>query len=70
MPMKKIKRFFNKLDVLFRATDIGTYFVPMFRPMVTEQERLYPAVIHQPIQDENQLQPIFLRSSAKRSAGL
>lgn len=45
--MKTITRFVNALETLFQVTNMGAYFVPMFRPMVTEQERLRPIRVRQ-----------------------
>lgn len=40
--MKTIIHFIDTLKGLFERADIGAYFVPMFRPMVREQDRLHP----------------------------
>lgn len=64
--MKAITQFTPALAMLFRAADIGAYFAPLFRPMITEQDRLRPIRFTQQTAEINRVLTSFRRLQRER----
>lgn len=68
--MKTITRFIIAFGTTFRATDIGAFFAPMFRPMITEQSRLMPLRLMQQTEEKDRLRALVSNSQRERRTGL
>lgn len=68
--METITRFIIAFGTAFRATDIGAYFAPMFRPMVTEQNRMIPIRLTQQTDEAERLRVLIASSRHGRRRDL
>ncbi|MFD2572388.1 hypothetical protein ACFSUS_17240 [Spirosoma soli] len=66
--MKTIRELISSL--VFRATNIGAYFAPLFRPMVTEDSRLRPIRVRPDVSEADKRQIVISRSSYKGPTSL
>ncbi len=68
--MKTMNEFMTTIAAAFQATDIGAYFAPIFRPMITGQNRLHPIRVRPATYETNLLRASQGNSWHRQRTGL